>query len=162
MAGLEVNGRLPARRAAVQRVRCDARGAVLIEFALTLPLLLLVLLGICDFGLAFRDYHVVTNAAREGARMAVLPGYTTADVQNRVGSFLDAVKVTPAAPPRVEEGCFNPGGGALSFRTKVVTVQANYAFPLVDPIARTFGRTFGVTFKASSEMRTEVAAAGGC
>jgi Flp pilus assembly protein TadG len=48
-------------------------GAELIEFAFVLPLLLLVIVGIFDFGFLFQRYEVVTNAAREGARAAVLP-----------------------------------------------------------------------------------------
>ena len=50
------------------------RGQAIIELALTLPLLLLIVLGIFDFGLMFQKYEVVTNAAREGARVGVLPG----------------------------------------------------------------------------------------
>src|SRR5713226_8706707 len=46
------------------------RGAELIEFALVTPVLLLLGLGICDFGFLFQRYEVVTNAAREGARAA--------------------------------------------------------------------------------------------
>ena len=45
------------------------------EFALTLPLLLVVIAGIVDFGFVFQRYEVITNAAREGARLASLPGY---------------------------------------------------------------------------------------
>lgn len=56
--------------------------------ALVLPLLLLVLLGIVDFGFLFARYEVLTNAAREGARIAVLPGYGTADVNSRVCAYL--------------------------------------------------------------------------
>ena len=52
------------------------RGAELIEFALVFPTLLLVMLGIIDFGFLFQRYEVVTNAAREGARVAILPGYS--------------------------------------------------------------------------------------
>ena len=52
-------------------------GAELIEFALVLPMLLLVVLGIAEFGFIFQRYEVLTNAAREGARIAVLPGYST-------------------------------------------------------------------------------------
>ena len=59
------------------------RGSQLIEFALVLPLLLLVVLGIMDFGLLFQRYEAVTNAAREGARVAVLEGYGT---RRRAGS----------------------------------------------------------------------------
>ena len=35
------------------------------------------MLGIIDFGFLFQHYEVVTNAAREGARVAILPGYRT-------------------------------------------------------------------------------------
>ena len=48
------------------------------------PTLLLVMLGIMDFGFLFQRYEVVTNAAREGARVAILPGYQTPDVEARV------------------------------------------------------------------------------
>ena len=51
-------------------------GAEVIEFGLTLPLMLLVVLGIIEFGFLFREYEIVTNAAREGARIAVLPTYS--------------------------------------------------------------------------------------
>ena len=64
------------------------RGAELIEMALILPLLLLILVGISDFGFLFSRYEVLTNAAREGARLAVLTGYNTADVQTRVCAYL--------------------------------------------------------------------------
>ena len=67
------------------RLRSE-RGAELIEFALVFPLLLLSSSGIVDFGFMFQRFEVVTNAAREGARMAVLPGYATADVKTRVSA----------------------------------------------------------------------------
>ena len=51
------------------------RGAEVIEFAIVLPLLLLVIFGIVDFGFLFQRYVVLTNAAMEGARVASLPGY---------------------------------------------------------------------------------------
>ena len=57
-----------------QRLRSE-RGAELIEFALVLPLLMFIILGLVDFGFMFQRFEVVTNAAREGARIAVLPGY---------------------------------------------------------------------------------------
>jgi hypothetical protein len=66
------------------RSRRGEEGAALIEFALTLPLLLLIIGGICDFGLLLQRYAVLSNAAREGARMGSLPGYTESDVTARV------------------------------------------------------------------------------
>ena len=66
---------------------CD-RGSQLIEFAFVAPLLLVVVFGIANFGLMFQRYEVLTNAAREGARVAALPGYGSADVQARVDQYL--------------------------------------------------------------------------
>ena len=76
-----------------RRLACE-KGAELIEFALVFPLLLLVMFGIMDFGLLFQRYETVTNAAREGARIAVLPGYAQADVQARVTQYLAASGLT--------------------------------------------------------------------
>ena len=70
------------------RRRNSEAGAELIEFALVFPLLLMIILGIVDFALMFQRYEVVTNAVREGARVAVLPGYTETDVQARVASYI--------------------------------------------------------------------------
>ena len=56
------------------------RGAALLEAAITLPMLLLVAVGIFEFGRAYQTWQILTNAAREGARMAVL---TDADEQPR-------------------------------------------------------------------------------
>ena len=50
------------------RLRSE-RGAELIEFALVFPVLLMVVLGIVDFGFLFQRMEVVTYAAREGARL---------------------------------------------------------------------------------------------
>ena len=74
-----------------RRLRSE-RGAELVEFALILPLLLFIILGLVDFGFMFQRFEVVTNAAREGARIAVLPGYVTADVRpgSRTTSPLEA------------------------------------------------------------------------
>ena len=50
----------------------DARGAAAVEFALVLPLLLLLLGGIIDFGFAFNTQISLTHAAREGVRVEAL------------------------------------------------------------------------------------------
>ena len=52
------------------RLRRDERGANLVEMALVMVLLLLLLLGVADFGRAFNNYIIITNASREGARYA--------------------------------------------------------------------------------------------
>jgi Flp pilus assembly protein TadG len=69
------------------RVRRE-EGAALIETAFVLPIMLLVSVGIFEFGRAYQTWQVVTNAAREGARVAVLPAYTDPSVDARVRTYL--------------------------------------------------------------------------
>jgi Flp pilus assembly protein TadG len=133
-------------------------GAELVEFALVFPLLLLVVLGIVDFGFLFQQYEVVTNAAREGARIAVLPDYSATDAQNRAADYLTAAGLTSAPAPVV--GAPVPvsiGGNCMS--TVTVTVTYPHQFVFLSGIGAYFGSTFGTTtLRASSTMRTEVVA----
>jgi hypothetical protein len=55
-------------------LRRDCGGAALVEFALVLPMLLLLSLGVLDFGLAFWKYAVAEKAAAVGARWAATRG----------------------------------------------------------------------------------------
>jgi Flp pilus assembly protein TadG len=65
----------------------NERGQALVEFAIVLPMLLLLLLGIVDFARAWNVYEVLTDAAREGARIAVVdhqPAITEQDVRDAI------------------------------------------------------------------------------
>lgn len=62
---------------------CGERGAAAAEFAFLLPILVLLLLGIVQFGLAMYRISVVESAAREGARIAAV-GAADDDVTARV------------------------------------------------------------------------------
>jgi hypothetical protein len=64
------------------------KGAALLEAAITVPIILLISVGIFEFGRAYQTQQVLTNAAREGARMAVIDGSTDAAVRDRVREFL--------------------------------------------------------------------------
>ena len=52
----------------------ETRGAEVLEFALVLPLFLFLAAGIIDMGFLFNNYQTLTNAAREGVRVAIVPG----------------------------------------------------------------------------------------
>ena len=52
----------------------NEKGQSLIEFAILLPLLLLVLMGILEFGLMLNSYLSINNSAREGARLGIVDG----------------------------------------------------------------------------------------
>ena len=55
-------------RKAVRSIRATETGQSLVEFAMVLPLFLVLLFGLVDFGRAFYSWMVITNGAREGAR----------------------------------------------------------------------------------------------
>lgn len=67
------------------------RGAVLVEFAIVLPLLALLLLTVIDLGLVIRESQVLQNAAREGARFSALPTSWIDPVRNAIATQ-DAIK----------------------------------------------------------------------
>jgi Flp pilus assembly protein TadG len=149
-------------RARASRLASE-RGAELIEFAITLPVLLLIGLGIIDFGLLFQRYEVITNAAREGARVAVLPGYADADVVVRVNQYLTAGGLTGAHdPPVISQSTITLGLNCATVTSVTVTYPSRYSF--VGGIASFFGVS-GLASRsqvtATAEMRNEVAA-GGC
>ena len=136
-------------------------GAELVEFALVLPMLLLVVLGIAEFGFMFQRYEVITNAAREGARVAVLPGYSTADVQNRVRAYVTQGRVptttTPANLAVTVVPVEIPVPGRLPINGRRVTVTYTHTYMFLPGIGAMFGATYAtVPITAVAEMRMEV------
>jgi Flp pilus assembly protein TadG len=72
------------------------RGVAMMEFAIVLPVFLLMIIGMIEFGRAVMIHQILVNAAREGARAAVIPGATNADVTSEIEKWL----VTLDAPSR--------------------------------------------------------------
>ena len=70
--------RLPAQRRASTLVS-DERGQAAVEFALILPILMALLLGIIQFGIIFNNYVTITDAARAGARKAAVSRFLSDD-----------------------------------------------------------------------------------
>ena len=65
--------------------RVRARGATIVEFALVLPLLLGIVIGIIEFGWLVKNYLILANATREGARIASV-GRTITETKTRIGN----------------------------------------------------------------------------
>jgi Flp pilus assembly protein TadG len=134
------------------------RGAELIEFALIAPILIFIIAAIADFGMMFRTFEAVTNAAREGARVGVLPGYDPPDVQTRVDNYLAASGLTGARTTNVVNVPVTTGAGV--FTARAVTVNYTYQFAVLGAAAPLFGGNFGaINLNAVSVMRTETQAA---
>ena len=138
---------------------CGEDAAQLVEFALVLPMLLLVVLGIAEFGFIFQRYEVVTNAAREGARMAVLPGYTNADVIARVRTYVTQGRVTTTVtnPNIVITNVTIPvGAGLPPVNAKRVVVTYTHTYTFLPNIGAWFGATYTtIPLTAVAEMRKE-------
>ena len=151
------------------------RGAELIELAMITPLLMLFFAGIFDFAMIFRAWEVVTNAAREGARVGVLPGYEDdANVVSRVEEYMQVSGLaasctqstvagntcTPSATPEctvcVWTDDVTTTGGTFSARYVHVTSRQN--FQSLGWVADVFGGNFtSVNVGSTTSMRTEVA-----
>jgi Flp pilus assembly protein TadG len=122
-----------------------------------LPLLLLMMFGIIDFGFLFQRYVVLTNAAMEGARVGILPGYLPDDARLRAEAYaytggLPAGTVT-ATPAIVNLA--DPGGG--TWPAIEVTVTHPYSYQFIGPIVSMFGGSFtSVTLTARSTMRRQL------
>jgi Flp pilus assembly protein TadG len=135
------------------------RGGVLVEFALVVPILLVIFAGIVDFGLMMQRREVVTNAAREGARIAVLPGYDLPDVQARVNAYLnDGIQAGTGANARTTWATVTLPGVAPAVQMRQVDVELDTRYSILGPVmALVGGSNFGtVTLRARSTMRIEV------
>jgi Flp pilus assembly protein TadG len=136
------------------------RGAALLETALVLPLVLLVAVGIFEFGRAYQTWQVLTNAAREGARVAVLPGSNVGTITERVRIYMKSGQLAnaDAATVAVTPVMLDLGGGATAAASNV-TVSYPFKFIVLQPVARMVvkGSTAGapVTMAATSVMRIE-------
>ncbi len=133
-------------------------GQALVELALALPLLLLILVGIFEFARAYSIKQSLVNAAREGARTAVLPNIATEDtVETVVNNYLSANNISPDSIV-IRGAAGTKTIDAISTGEDVtVTVYDRYDFILVGPVLSLFGGTFrnGVNLGSRATMRKE-------
>ena len=138
--------------------RTGAKGQALVEFAVVVPLLMLLILGLFEFGRIYNAKLVVTQAVREGARRAVVMTGTT-----------QAAKETAAKAQAVTstQDYANNVGIAITVNTptlvtvsgdanKAIVVSAYYDVPLVIPTLGTIlGTGANVRVTSTAEMRME-------
>jgi Flp pilus assembly protein TadG len=137
-------------------------GSNLVEFALVLPLLLVLVMGIIEVGLALYDKAVITNACREGARAGMVfrePRPTEPEVQAIVQAvvqnYASAYLVTFGTPDLQISSRFDDldGNGSISSGdTLTVNVSYPYDYLMLDNLIPTLG---SVNIQAASVMRFE-------
>ena len=142
------------------RFRRDQRGAALLEVAMTLPIMLLVSVGIFEFGRAYQTWQILTNAAREGARIAVLPGTDDATVTSRVQTYMsDGQLSNPAGSSIVVTRNNTIAIGIGTATASRVTINYPFTFMVLQPVAQlvSSSSTMGtpLTMTASALMRNE-------
>ncbi len=76
--------------------RRKRRGAAVIEFAIMAPVFFLLVFGMIEFGRMVMVQQIITNASREGARVAVLDGTTAQNVKDKVNNYLAGAKISGA------------------------------------------------------------------
>jgi Flp pilus assembly protein TadG len=125
----------PSRRTAGRR---RTRGQSLVEFALVLPLFLLILCGIMDFGFLLYSRMTVINAAREGARVATTMTEDAAQIPGAVQSQVAAtanglaVSTDVCRVPQGGGGCAGFGGTEPGDSVRVTVNYSHHAFfPLI-------------------------------
>lgn len=84
------------------------RGATAVEFAIILPVLILLIFGVIEFGRAYNSYLAVTHAAREGARLAAVGKFNAAVVESRAYPLTTAKGLQIIGPEPTDPGHGDP------------------------------------------------------
>ncbi len=150
------------------QVRSDApdEGAAMVEFAFVFVIFLVVVFGIIDFGLAISADTQISNAGREGARLATLvrdPAVIEARVRDASDAALDQALMTVVIECEEPAGlpCLNPAVGAAAGSlenaqpgdTARITVRYPYSF--ITPLPTFINQDGLVALESMTEMRVE-------
>jgi Flp pilus assembly protein TadG len=112
--------------------RTGRSGQAVVEFALILPLFMLLVFGTLEFGRAYYDMHLITNAARGGARVGSLPGKVESDVTSAVNASMNSVGLpgtwSTAVVVKDTGGVVRTGGLAAAQEDDTVAVTVSYGF----------------------------------
>jgi Flp pilus assembly protein TadG len=124
------------------------RGASMVEFALILPLLLLFLFGVIQFGLLFFRFQGIQAAAREGARVASISTYDSSEIGDRVDDTLDDIPFDGTPTVTISPASASPCQGRSGLPVTVTIVYDNDVdIPLLPTMTK--------TMHAKAEFRCE-------
>ncbi|MGI9603567.1 MAG: TadE/TadG family type IV pilus assembly protein [Acidimicrobiales bacterium] len=121
----------------------NQRGAIIAEFAVILPLLIILVFGVIEMSIAFNRHQAVHAAAREGARVASIPGVSAADACNRTNDALTGINFDN------NPNCAVSGDCSGNSESVDVTVSADHTINLI------FVSAINVTLSGEATFRCE-------
>ena len=133
-------------------IRRDERGQAMVEFAIVVPLVLLMMVAIFEFGRAWNVYHAETDAARLGARSAAVadPATTQDSVYAIINRALarDAIDTSSATITLT-------GWRAGTGTPVTVALQVPYKFVILRPLMMWTTSQASITLRSTFVMRNE-------
>jgi Flp pilus assembly protein TadG len=140
------------RAGAGRATRRNERGQALAEFALVLPLILLFIAGIVEMGRAWNIKQAVTDAAREGARYAVVQDDAIGSEDDVKAKIEERLALASIESSTIEfAGPFHdPSGGEIT-----VTVSTQHQMGLIGALLEWGGGPSVVTISTQATMRSE-------
>ena len=135
----------------------DQRGQAMVEMALILPVLLLLVVGMMEFARAWNAKQVLTDAAREGARLAVVDdGGTPAEVRAAIEAALDRAGIPGSeADIQFDEDVSAAGKWRKIGEMQQVYVAVDYRFGFLGPLIRAATGSETITIRTLVAMRNE-------
>lgn len=130
----------------------------MVEFALLLPIFLVVIFIIVDFGVGISRWVIVTNSTREGARLGAV-GATTTDIANKVALTSNGLLVPADVDVYYRDG---PDANVdLGDRGDSVVVESDYQYGLITPLKAFLSLAWdSMTFHSCTDMRLELPVSG--
>jgi hypothetical protein len=130
--------------------RRNRRAAAAVEFAVVAPVFFLMIFGMIEYGRMVMVQQVITNASREGARLAVLDGASKTEIETRVDEYLTSASIDTTLA--VVEVLPDPPTNAAFGDPITVTVSIPFAEVSWLPSPMYLG---GKTLTATTVMRRE-------
>ncbi len=130
----------------------EACGQSLLEFALVVPVLMLLVVGTFDLGWAVYARNAIANSAREGARVGIIQSRSDAEIRTQVKNTAAALGLTDA------QIVISPVGSSSDpYRDHRVylTVTVNYTYHPLTPVIGGLFSTGGIPLSSSSTMVVE-------
>jgi Flp pilus assembly protein TadG len=126
-------------------MRRGQRGVTTVEAAIVLPVFILVLIGLIEFGIVLHTNIILQNASREGARFGAL-GSSKTDIEQRVRDF---------APELNSKSLTVDVKNAQGPKGTTLVVTTTYPVPVMTNMIRAITKSSGFTLTAETQMRLE-------